>query len=158
MPKHADDDSSLEALLRASRAFSGVVAASLAQVGDQITPQQLRVLVIIGTRDRVKASDISHALDIHPSSATRLCDKLVTGAWIDRRVDPDDRRQVALHLTHNGSALLATVMDHRRRDLQRVLDALTPRDRDNLNRCLTLISDALGEPHEGAWHLDEHQP
>lgn len=148
----------LDALMRASRAFSGIVAASLAQVGDQITPQQLRVLVIVATHDRVKAGDVSDAMGIHPSGATRLCDKLVSGGWLDRRTDPENRRQVTLELTPAGSRLLMTVMDHRRRILAGVLDALAPADGGHVQRCLTLISDALDEPAEADWQFHGVSP
>ncbi|MGV1009660.1 MAG: MarR family winged helix-turn-helix transcriptional regulator [Dermatophilaceae bacterium] len=147
----------LDALMRASRAFSGIVAASLAQVGDQVTAQQLRALVIVATHDQAKAGAVSDALDIHPSSATRLCDKLVLAGLLDRQTDPGDRRQVTLRLTPAGSRLLAAVMDHRRRALARVLSALTPDDRVQLQRCLTLFSDALSEPDENDWHLHDVQ-
>jgi DNA-binding MarR family transcriptional regulator len=138
--------------MRAARAFSGIVAASLAQVGDQVTPQQLRVLVVVATRDPANASTVSDALNLHPSSATRLCDKLVVAGLLDRGVAPDDRRQVTLRLTPAGSRLLAVVMDHRRKSLAKVLTRLAVEDRSDLERSLTLFSDALNEPSEADWH------
>ncbi len=145
----------LDALMRAARAFSGIVAASLAQVGDQVTPQQLRVLVIVATHESANASSISDALDLHPSSATRLCDKLVLAGLLDRNTDPHDRRQVDLRLTASGTRLLAAVMDHRRKALAAVLARLRPNDRSHLEACLTLFSDAVNEPVESDWHLHD---
>lgn len=141
--------------MRAARAFSGIVTASLAQVGDQVTPQQLRVLVIVATHDAANASTVSDALDLHPSSATRLCDKLVIAGLLDRQVHPDDRRQVALRLTPGGSRLLAVVMDHRRASLAQVLAQLTAHDRRHLERCLALFADTVKEPCEADWHLND---
>ncbi len=151
-PVRAGSAAQLDALMRAARAFSGVVATSLAQVGDQVTPQQLRVLVIVGTHHRTNASTISDALDLHPSSATRLCDKLVLAGLLDRTADPEDRRQVTLRLTPAGSRLLAVVMNHRRKTLAAVLARLTPDDRSHLERCLNLFSDTVDEPVEADWH------
>ena len=148
----AERPAQLDALMRAARAFNGIVAASLAQVDDQVTPQQLRVLVVVATHDPANASTVSDALDLHPSSATRLCDKLVLAGLLDRRADPGDRRQVVLRLTPAGSRLLAAVMDHRRKALARVLVRLTSADRGHLERCLTLFSDAVHEPSEADWH------
>jgi DNA-binding MarR family transcriptional regulator len=142
----------LDTLMRAARAFYGIVTASLAQVGDRVTPQQLRALVVVATHVRPNASTISDALDLHPSSATRLCDKLVQAGLLDRTVDPDDRRQVTLQVTPAGSRLLAVVMDHRRKALARMLARLTPGDRANLEHCLSLFSDTLDEPVEADWH------
>jgi DNA-binding MarR family transcriptional regulator len=148
----AERSAQLEALLRAARAFSGIVAASLAQVDDQVTPQQLRVLVVVATHRPANASTVSDALDLHPSSATRLCDRLVGAGLLDRRSDPSDRRQVTLRLTDSGLRLLGAVMEHRRARLTEVLGGLTEDQRRDLERCLTLFSDAVSEPSEADWH------
>jgi DNA-binding MarR family transcriptional regulator len=151
-PTAAEGTAQLDALLRAARAFSGIVAASLAQVDDQVTPQQLRVLVVVATNRPANASTVSDALDLHPSSATRLCDRLVGAGLLDRRSDPDDRRQVTLRLTDSGLRLLGVVMEHRRARLTEVLRGLTENQRRDVERCLTLVSDAVGEPSEADWH------
>lgn len=150
-PPAAERTAQLDALMRAARAFSGIVAASLAQVDDQVTPQQLRVLVVVATNHPANASTVSDALDLHPSSATRLCDRLVVAGLLDRRSDPGDRRQVALRLTDAGFRLLAVVMEHRRARLTQVLAGLTEDDRRDLERCLTLFSDSVSEPFEADW-------
>lgn len=148
----AERRAELDALMRAARAFSGIVAASLAQVDDQVTPQQLRVLVVVATNRPANASTVSDALDLHPSSATRLCDRLVGAGLLDRRSDPGDRRQVALRLTDAGLRLLGVVMEHRRARLAEVLGDLTKDQRRDLERSLTLFSDAVSEPSEADWH------
>jgi DNA-binding MarR family transcriptional regulator len=151
-PTSQEASAQLDALMRAARAFSGIVASSLAEVDDQVTPQQLRVLVAVATHRRANASTVSDALDLHPSSATRLCDRLVGAGLLDRRSDPGDRRQVALRLTESGLRLLDVVMEHRRSRLTEVLRGLTEDERRDLERCLTLFSDAVGEPSEADWH------
>ena len=64
-----------EALLVASRALVGVAARSFADV-DDITPSQVRVLLVLAQPGAVTVGDLAQALDVHPSTATRLCERL----------------------------------------------------------------------------------
>lgn len=137
--------------MRAARVFSGIVAASLAQVGDAVTPPQLRALVLVGTRRDVNASAVAEALDIHLSSASRLIDRLVTAGLVERGECPVDRRHVRLTLTNSGSRLLENIMEHRRAALDTILGRMSAVDRKAVGRCLTRFSEAAGEPDESAW-------
>ncbi len=145
-----DEDDELDALMRAAQAFAGVVASSFAQVDDQITWPQVRVLVLVATHDGVTAGSVAEALDISPSGGTRLCDRLVSAGLLDRRNPAVDRRRVTLHLTAAGQRLYADVMARRRAALAEVLGRLSPRDRAGLIRYLQRFSDAVGDPTHGA--------
>ncbi len=137
--------------MRAARVFSGVVAASLARVGDVVTPPQLRVLVLVGLRENVNASAVADELDVHLSSASRLIDRLVTAGLLARRDSPVDRRHVQLSLTEAGSRLLDEIMEHRRSMLAAILSRMSAADRRTLRACLSRFSEAAGEPEEPAW-------
>lgn len=47
-------------------------------------------------------------------SASRLCDHLVNGGFIERRTSVGDRRIMFLSLTFQGSKFVASMMEHRR--------------------------------------------
>ncbi len=132
--------------MRAARVFSAVVAASVAHAGGVVTPPQLRALVLVATRREVDAATIASALDIHPSGATRLCDRLVGAGLMDRAASPTDRRRVVLTLTDAGADLVDSVMDHRRAALAAILDRMPPDGLRSLVTGLTAFSDAAEEP------------
>ena len=139
----------LAVALRASRVFSALVAASVAHAGDVVTPPQLRAMILVATRPEVDGATIAAALDIHPSGATRLCDRLVAAGLLDRATSTTDRRRVILTLTGAGEALVDSVMDHRRTNLERILERMAPHDVQALALGLSAFSDAADEPAAG---------
>jgi DNA-binding MarR family transcriptional regulator len=139
-------DVDLDAVMRASRVIAGIVAESVAQAGDEVTYPQLRVLVLLATRSEVNASAVASALDVHPSNATRFLDRLVQAGLLDRREAVSDRRNVALSLTQDGVRLVDSVMEHRRRGFERILERMTTAERRRLRIALQKFADAAGEP------------
>ncbi len=142
-------DQNLAVALRASRVFSALVAASVAHAGEVVTPPQLRTLVLVATRPEVDGATIAAALDIHPSGATRLCDRLVAAGLLDRATSRTDRRRLVLTLTDAGNGLVDAVMDHRRAALERILQRMSPDDVSALVVGLAAFSDAADEPAAG---------
>lgn len=139
----------LSVTLRASRVFSALVAASVAHAGDVVTAPQLRALVLVATRPDVDGATIAASLDIHPSGATRLCDRLVDAGLLDRATSTIDRRRLVLTLTDAGTRLVDSVMDHRRAALERILGRMRPADVHALVIGLAALSEAAEEPAAG---------
>lgn len=118
------EDELVDALLDVSRALVGVAARSLA--GVDVTLPQYRAVVVVGSRPGMSVGDLAVALDIHPTTATRMCDRLVAKRLLRRVQAAEDRRAVELHLTAAGRRLLARVLDRRRRDLAAIVGRLGP--------------------------------
>jgi H+/Cl- antiporter ClcA len=122
-------DTATDALLTASRALVAVAARSLAGI-DDVTLPQFRALVILTRPTTVTVGDLAGALDVHPSTATRLCDRLERKRLIRRRPGAaPDRRETTVDLTAAGRRLVARVTDRRRRDLAAIAAAMTSQDR-----------------------------
>ncbi len=124
--------------MAAARVLVGVTAASVAEVEDQVTLPQLRVLVMADTDEPLTLTRVVESLGVHPSNATRTCDRLVVAGLLDRCDNPDDRRQVLLTLTAEGRTLVRQVMRHRRTAIEAVLRRMQPPARRRL-------ADALAE-------------
>jgi DNA-binding MarR family transcriptional regulator len=147
----ADD---VEATMLAARALVAISAQSVAAVDDVVTPPQLRVLVMIASRGPLNLGAVARSLGVHPSNATRLCDRLVTAGLIDRRDDPADRRNLQLQLTGEGRRLVDGVMDRRRRSIAAVLERMPALQRTALVPVLATFAEAAGElPDEHLWSL-----
>ena len=104
--------------LLASRALVGVAARSLARVEDDVTLVQYRALVLLDRGPR-NVGSLARALDIHPSTATRLCDRLEDKGLVERGTSADNRREVSVVLSRSGHRLVESVMKERRRALAR---------------------------------------
>ena len=103
-------DNEVDAVLAASRVLVGVAARSLAPVEDTVTLTQFRALVIIASRGPLHLAALADAMGVHPSNATRTCDRLVATGLADRRDNPADRRHLLLTLTAAGRDLVDGVM------------------------------------------------
>ena len=135
----------------ASRVLVALIAESVAEVDGDVTPTQLRILVLVERSPGTNLSAIAEALDVHPSNATRAVDRLVRAGFLTRTESERDRRNLELSLTDEGNALLDRVMAHRRRAFERVLRQMDPQERTALEAALVAFARAAGEPEESRW-------
>jgi DNA-binding MarR family transcriptional regulator len=134
-----------EALLRASRVLVSVAARSLADV-EEVTLPQFRALVVISSHDTTTVSNLAHALDVHSTTATRLCDRLVDKELVRRAPKVGDRRVIELHLTPAGRGLVNRVTNRRRRDITAIASRMSARSAAAAVDALEAFADAAGEP------------
>ncbi len=141
-------------MLATSRALVGVAARSLAPVEDRVSVSQFRALVIIASRGPLHSAALAQAMGLHPSNATRTCDRLVALALLDRRDDPADRRHLLLTLTPAGSKLVQSVTIRRRGAIRNILRRMPVADRQQLATAFAAFALASGEPTESElWAL-----
>src|SRR5262245_22044759 len=97
-----DIEDVVESVLRASRALVAVAARSIAGVDETVTLPQFRALVALATRGPLNVRSLSEELGVHPSTASRMCDRLVERGLIDRETSATSRREVTVRLTPAG--------------------------------------------------------
>jgi DNA-binding MarR family transcriptional regulator len=140
-----------EAILVASRALVAVAAQSIASVDSDVTLPQYRALVVLHTRGHQNVGALSSLLGVHPSTATRLCDRLVAKSLVRRATAPANRREVILSLSANGRALVRTVTDVRRAEIARIVEAIPANLRPAMVTALFNFAEAAGEQASEAW-------
>lgn len=153
MPARGSHDETVDALLVASRALVGVAARSLAQLPSDLTLPQFRALVLISTRGALAAGVLADAMHIHPSTATRLIDRLDAKGLVRRQAVDGDRRQISIGLTRRGEAMVALVTGARRRELRAIVDQLAADDRRLIEIAMVQFGEAAGELGESSWQL-----
>ncbi|HEX5200158.1 MAG TPA: MarR family transcriptional regulator, partial [Actinoplanes sp.] len=109
----------VQALVLASRAFVGLAARSLAAVDDDVTLPQFRALVVLVVRGPRRSTDIADDLQVNPSTATRMLDRLTRKGLVRRTRSAGDRRTVQVRATPAGHQIVRQVMNRRQADLQR---------------------------------------
>ncbi|MFF9279003.1 MarR family transcriptional regulator [Streptomyces griseosporeus] len=82
---------------------------------------QLRALHILEHNDGINLRTLAEFLASTPPSTSRLCDRLHAAGFVERKMSPEDRREVRLHLSSRGRAFLADLRERRERELQKVL-------------------------------------
>ena len=71
-------------VLRASRVLAWITAEALADAGDGVTPSQYRALTVLSTGGPQRLAALATALGVTPSTATRMCDRLVAKGLVAR--------------------------------------------------------------------------
>ncbi len=142
-------------MLIACRALMGVVVRSLAIVEDDVTLVQYRALVVLVTRGKQGGSELAEALGVQPSTATRLCDRLVAKGFVHRATSPRNGREITLTATSAGRALVRAVTARRRKEIVRIVQRLPNDERKRLRVTLETFAHAAGETElpDDAWKL-----
>jgi DNA-binding MarR family transcriptional regulator len=142
-------------VLTASRALMGIAVRSIAAVEDDVTLVQYRALVLLTSRGDLNVSDLAEALGVHPSTATRLCDRLVAKDLVARATSVESRREIVLTVAPAGRAIVRAVSARRRREVTRIVERLPRDERQRLRAVLGVFAEAAGEAEfpDDAWKL-----
>jgi DNA-binding MarR family transcriptional regulator len=142
-----------ESLLLASRVFVALAAQSVADLLSDLTLPQYRVLVVLSTTGPQNLGSLAHSLDVNPSTASRLCERLVRRRLIRRQTSRSDRREVRLSITDSGRELFEQVIERRRKKVADLVQTLDPDTREHLVVGLRALAEAYGEAPEQPWSL-----
>ncbi|MFG2452512.1 MarR family winged helix-turn-helix transcriptional regulator [Streptomyces sp. NPDC048512] len=161
-----DVDAVTSAVLTASRLLVAVSARSLAEVEDRVTLPQFRMLVVLSTRGATKLVALADLLQVAPSTAMRMVDRLIAAGLADRQTNPDNRRETLLQLTEEGRRTVEDVTARRRTEIAAIVERLAPQQRAALVGALGAFNEAGGEPpapaaddpepHPLGWVLEPH--
>jgi DNA-binding MarR family transcriptional regulator len=146
MPEEEDVRRVTWSVLVASRVLVGVAARSLAAVADQVTLPQFRLLVVLSNSAPLRSGQLADALGVHPSTATRMVDRLSADGLVDRDLNPDNRREVILSLSDRGARLVEDVSSRRQEQIRAIVSAMPPQQRNRLVAALEAFNVAAGEP------------
>jgi DNA-binding MarR family transcriptional regulator len=89
--------------------------------------------------------ELSQAVEVPLSTATRIVDSLVDTGYAERLSDPSDRRIVRVGLTLKGQEMYRAIEEMIRRRIERLLRRFTPDECETLLRLMHKILDVLTE-------------
>ena len=93
-----------------------------------------RVLEVIlnGSEEGMHQKDILEEIRINPSSLSELIDKLEADHYVERRVDPADKRATLITLTEKGKARAYEVADTHRENCAKMFANLSEEEKAQL--------------------------
>lgn len=97
-----------------------------------ISPTEFATLNLIALEDDVTSSDLSRLTGLSPGAVSRMVDRLVERGFVERRQNPDDRRQAHLVRTEAWQAEIETVVEPRRQVMREALASLPPEGRESV--------------------------
>jgi len=145
-----DLDQVLDAVVAASRVLVGIATRSLEATARDVTLPQCRALVTMAQLGPSSLVALADALRVNPSTAKRMCDRLIVKGLVDR-VAADGG--VSLTLTRRGRDVVRRITEARRQELRQVVDQLSDAERVELVRCMEAFRRAGGEADERDWAL-----
>lgn len=147
-------DAQVHAVMVAAQALVGVAAQGVSEVGDRVTLPQLRVLMLVATQGGLNLGSLAQSMGVHPSNASRACDRLVDADLLARTESALDRRNLTLELTSDGQALIDEIITRRRTAIASILEDLPESRRRTLANAMLSFAEAAGETHgDSAWKL-----
>ena len=121
------------ALAAAVDAATRALVITLGRAEEEVLPRvsvsQLRALLIISRRAPTNLNQLAEELGAIPSSASRLCDRLVAAGLVTRRTGSVDRREVELRVSAEGRRLVDGLRETRVSQLATVLATMPPEGR-----------------------------
>lgn len=143
----------VDAVLAASQMMVAVAARSLDATASEVTLPQFRVLVMLSLRGAQRPGDIAADLVVEPSTATRMCDRLVRKELVSRRHSAEDRRTVVVELTAAGQELVRTVMHRRRLEFEQLAAAVPADQHEAVISALAVLIESSGARPDPDWAL-----
>jgi DNA-binding MarR family transcriptional regulator len=119
----------VESLERATRGLLELNVAVLESMEKRVGLAPLRALQSLERLGPSMVTELGDDLDMLPSTASRLSDRLADAGLITRRVSPTNRRATLLELTATGRAVLDEMATLRDRALTAVAELMSADDR-----------------------------
>ena len=134
--------SPIHLLHRAGQCAGDVFAAEMSS-GD-ITPRQYAVLVTVAQNEGLSQTGLVELTGIDRSTLADVVRRMLKKGLLQRRRTKEDARAYAVKLTDEGRKILDQTEAQANRVDSRILEALSPKQRDQFMRDLTAIVEALG--------------
>lgn len=145
------DPAAVDAVLTASRSLIAVATKSLGAAAEETTIAQYRALVVLASRGPRRLVDLAAALDVAPSTAGRMCDRLVRKGLIRRHRARGDRRAVLVAVTAQGRKVVDQATARRRALIAEILAKLPAAGQEAVAMALQTFADAAGEVPDSEW-------
>ena len=113
------------------------------------TLPQLRALLFVRRKPGCSRSTLAEHLGMTPPGCSGLVERLVRAGWLERTIDPDERRRVQLGLTADGMEQVAHANLRARAWLVQGLDDVSRHDLADLQASLGLLERVTAEGERG---------
>lgn len=142
----ADAAAMVTSLLTASRILTAITARSLATgEAHELSVPQFRTLDCLWTNGPMSISATASVLEVNPSTAMRMADKLDVMGFLYREPAHDAAHSICLHLTPLGYCVVDKVQRKRRLEIAHVLGRMPSGEYKGLIRALESFARAGSE-------------
>lgn len=106
-----------------------------------LTPIQHLILEALWIKNGVPAKEIGEKLVLDGATLSGVLDRLVSGDWITKEIDPDDKRIQRIYLTEKAKAMRPQLAEQRNRANTELMQKLSLEEKILLKRFLRDLQD-----------------
>ncbi len=103
-----------------------------------------RILAILSGSDYITQKSLADKLEIRPQSLSEALTALEDGRFIERRTNPDDKRETLVSITPLGKERSKIIDEHRKKHAEEYLSSLSEEEKENLYTILEKLTLANG--------------
>ena len=123
-----------------SRMTRAILDKRIVPAGFGVTQGEARALVHIASEEGARQTRIAERLGVEPMTACRYIDRLEQLGYVERCVDPDDRRAKNVTTTAAATPLIETTLAQFATIREDALSCLEPDERETMMRGLRKVS------------------
>lgn len=116
------------------RVFSGI------KKGD-ISRQKMNLLILVRNNNSRPMKYYIEKLKIKKSNFTKLSNELIESGYLEREINPKDRRSIILTITDKGKSIMSRERKDIRNSFYKKIQSLSKEEISNLNNSLETILD-----------------
>jgi DNA-binding MarR family transcriptional regulator len=113
-----------------------------------LPPSQAHALQVLGQGDRIPLYQLAVHLHLEKSTVSRLVDTLVERGWVERTINPLNRREVLLCLTETGHTIFEEVQASASAKYHAIWQRLQEEQRAQVLDALATLNAILKEQEE----------
>jgi MarR family transcriptional regulator, transcriptional regulator for hemolysin len=110
-----------------------------------LTRAQCSVLVHLARQEGINQAGLAELLELEPISLARCLDRMEQAGWIERRLDPTDRRARRLYMTEKAKPIFDQVLRIGYETRTEALAGLSAEDNERLLDLLSRVRNTLSE-------------
>lgn len=101
-----------------------------------LTPIQSLILADLWGEDGISASEIGKRLTLDPATLSGVVDRMISGGWIGKISDPEDKRIHRIFLTEKSKNLQPEILAERNQANEEVLEQMNVEEKMLFKRLL----------------------
>ncbi len=108
-----------------------------------ISGLQMHTLCILDKFNSINMTNLAKELMITKQQTTGIVNNLVNKGYINRAVNPDNRKEILLSITESGNDTINTIKNHITDKLYKYFDVLEYEDKRNIIECSKTIKETI---------------
>ena len=129
-------------------ALGALLSKNLMANDINLTHHQAKMLILLGRFEGIKQQELAKIVQKDKPTITKMIDNLEKSDLVERRMDPEDRRNRLIYLTEGGKSIRKKVVPIVQKTLDEATSEISGEEFDNLIKSLTKLRENIQQKIE----------